>query len=72
LKTTIVVLRRQIEDKQGAVSRLETLLRERLTRIDALSDRIEQLRAQNQRLDQEAERLAAMVRLPTAASLPTN
>jgi regulator of replication initiation timing len=72
LKTTIVCLRRQIEDKQGAVSRLEILLRERLTRIDHLTAQVEQLRDQNRKLDVENELLAAMVQLPAAAALPTN
>jgi chromosome segregation ATPase len=43
LKTTIVCLRREIENKQGAVGRLETLLRERLTRIDQLTAQVDQL-----------------------------
>jgi hypothetical protein len=37
-------------------------LRERLTRIDALTGKIEQLRTQNKRLDQENEHLAEIVR----------
>jgi len=36
LKTVICCLRREIENKQGAVQRLEVLLCERLTRIDQL------------------------------------
>jgi chaperonin cofactor prefoldin len=38
-------------------------MRERIERIDELNDRIAQLRDQNRRLDEEAERLAQMVRL---------
>jgi predicted RNase H-like nuclease (RuvC/YqgF family) len=41
LRTTIVCLRREIENKQGAVGRLETLLRERLTRIDELNAKLD-------------------------------
>jgi hypothetical protein len=37
LKTAIVCLRRELENKQGAVGRLKLLLRERLAWIDALN-----------------------------------
>jgi hypothetical protein len=63
LKTTIVVLRREVEIREGHVGRLQFLLRERLNKIDALNAVIDQLREQNRRLDQEAERYAEMVRL---------
>jgi hypothetical protein len=43
LRTTICCLRREIETKQGAVGRLEYLLRERSERIDQLTAQIEQL-----------------------------
>jgi len=39
------------------------LLRSRTERIDQLNGQLEQVRAQNRRLDEEAERLAEMVRL---------
>jgi septal ring factor EnvC (AmiA/AmiB activator) len=68
LKTTIICLRREIENKQGAVGRLETLLRERLTRIDQLTAQIDQLRHQNRRLDAENEHLVEIVRLPPLPS----
>jgi hypothetical protein len=61
LKTTIVCLRREIENREGAVGRLELLLRERLTRIDELTGTIDRLRAVNRRLDEEAEHLAQLV-----------
>jgi SMC interacting uncharacterized protein involved in chromosome segregation len=61
LKTTICCLRRELENKQGAVQRLEVLLCERLTRIDQLVAQVDQLRHQNKKLDAEAEHLAAMV-----------
>ena len=41
----------------------QLLLREPLTRIDELNGRIEQLRDQNRRLDEENEHLVEMVRL---------
>ena len=64
LKTTIVCLRREIENRQGAVGRLEFLMRQRSERIDELNGKLEQARAQNRRLDEENERLVEMVRLP--------
>jgi predicted RNase H-like nuclease (RuvC/YqgF family) len=60
LRTTTVCLRREIENKQGAIRRLETLLRERLTRIDELTGKLEQARQQNRKLQQECERLATL------------
>jgi chromosome segregation ATPase len=63
LRTAIVVLRREIENKQGAVGRLETLLQERLHKIDELNGRLEQSREQVRRLDQECEHLADMIRI---------
>jgi hypothetical protein len=63
LKTAVIHLRRELQNKQGANGRLKLLLRERLTRIDELTGQVEQLRAANQKLDAEAEayyqRLAA-------------
>ena len=63
LKTVVIRLRRELENKQGANGRLKLLLRERLTRIDELNGKLDQLRAANARLDAEADRLAEMVRL---------
>jgi predicted nuclease with TOPRIM domain len=57
LRTTIVVLKRQLEDRDGHVGRLHILMRERIERIDELNDRIAQLRDQNRRLDEENDRL---------------
>ena len=68
LKTTIVCLRRELENKQGAVGRLEVLMRERIARIDELTGTIDRLREQNKRLDQENEYLVEMVRLPPGAA----
>ena len=62
MRTTICCLRRELENRDGAVFRLELLLRERLTRIDALSNKLAQVREQNRRLDQENEHLAEMIK----------
>jgi hypothetical protein len=63
LRSVIIELRREVATKTQYASRLEFLLRERLTRIDVLTSKLEQARAANQRLDQECERLVAMVQL---------
>jgi hypothetical protein len=62
LNTTIIVLRRELETRENAVRRLEILARARSTRIDNLTRTIHQLREQNRRLDEEADRLVEMVR----------
>jgi hypothetical protein len=51
-----------LENKKGAVGRLEVLLHERLNRIDELNAQVDRLRQQNRQLDAEADRLAEMVR----------
>ena len=61
LRTTIVCLRREIENKAGAVSRLELLLHKRLDRIDQLQGTVDQLRFKNRMLGQENGHLAAML-----------
>jgi hypothetical protein len=53
----------ELEHKTQCVSRLEILVAERNACIDALHGRIDQLRDQNRRLDQENDHLAEMVRL---------
>jgi hypothetical protein len=63
LRFVVIQLRGELETKEGAVSRLELLLRERLTRIDQLTGTIDQLRLQNRQLDAENDRLVEMVRL---------
>jgi hypothetical protein len=72
LQMVVLNLRRELENKQGAVGRLELVLRERLTRIDDFNGKLEQARAQNQRLDAENEHLMDMVvewmRLPPPQS----
>ena len=62
LKTAIVCLRRELENKGDHVSRLKFLLHERLTKIDQLNATIDRLREQNRRLDAEAEHYAEMVK----------
>jgi hypothetical protein len=64
LRTTICCLRREIENKQGAVGRLELLLHERLTKIDELTGTIDQLRSANQKLGLENEVLVEMIAAP--------
>ena len=60
----IIRLRYEVENKQGAVGRLEILMRERMDRIDDLNAKLEQSRQQIKRLDEENEHLVEMVRLP--------
>ena len=62
LKTTIALLHSELEIKEGYVSRLKFLLRERLTRIDDLNGKLEQARAQIRKLDGECEHLAELVK----------
>jgi hypothetical protein len=62
LKTTIVVLRREVEIKEGHVGRLQFLLRERHNKIDDLNAKLEQARAQIRKLDGECEHLAELVK----------
>jgi hypothetical protein len=70
LKTTIVCLRRELENRDGAVGRLELLLHERLTKIDALNAKLEQERLRKRQLDAECEHLRDMIRLmPQLAGL---
>ena len=64
LALQLLRVREQLRDKEYRCSGLEMILRERLKRIDELNAKIEQARAQNQRLDEENERLVEMVRLP--------
>jgi len=62
LKTTIVVLRHELTTKEDYAAKLELVLHQRLETIDTLRGTIDQLREQNRRLDEEADRLAEMVR----------
>jgi hypothetical protein len=49
LKTAIVCLRRELENKGDHVSRLKFLLHERLTKIDQLNATIDRLREQKKK-----------------------
>jgi hypothetical protein len=62
LRMTICGLRRELTDKEGYVSRLQFLLRERLTRIDDLNGKLEQARAQIRKLDEENNHLAELAK----------
>jgi hypothetical protein len=62
LRTENIRLRREVSDKEQYIGRLKTLCRERTTRIDNLRATIDALRAANQKLDVEADHLAALVR----------
>jgi hypothetical protein len=50
--------------KTQYASRLETLLHERLNKIDELTAQVDQLRHQNKKLDAEAGHLAAIIVAP--------
>jgi chromosome segregation ATPase len=63
LRMDNIGLRHQLQTNQAQVGGLKLALHQRLETIDELRARIDQLRAANQRLDAEAERLAEMVRL---------
>jgi hypothetical protein len=63
LQTENIRLRDQLRAKQTALGGLELALQARHETIDDLVGKLEQVRAQNRRLDAEAERLAEMVRL---------
>jgi len=63
LRTTIVRLRHELRTKQTAVSGLELALHQRHKTIDDLVGKLEWVRDQNRRLNEEADRLAEMVRL---------
>jgi hypothetical protein len=63
LKLVVVRLRYELTSARQAVGRLRYLVRERSERVDQLTARVDQLRDQNRRLDQEADRLVEMIRL---------
>jgi chromosome segregation ATPase len=56
-------LRRQLQTKQSQVGGLKLALQQRHQTIDALNGKLEQVRAQNRRLDAECEQLVELVRL---------
>jgi len=58
LKTQLVLAHSQLENKDGAMRRLELVVRERNQRVDRLIATIDQLRQQNRKVDEEADRLS--------------
>jgi hypothetical protein len=66
LRTTICCLKRELENREGAVGRLELLLHERCETIDQLNARLEQSRAQLQHLSLQNEILVEMIAAPSA------
>jgi predicted nucleic acid-binding Zn-ribbon protein len=64
LQMALLNLRRELENKQGAVGRLELLLHERLTKIDELNGKLQQSREQVRRLGLENEILTLMIAAP--------
>jgi exoribonuclease R len=63
LKTQLVILRTDMQTREGQIRKLELVVRERNQRIDQQAATIDQLREQNKRLDAENDRLAEMVKL---------
>ena len=63
LRTENIRLRRDLTNKTGYAAKLELVLRQRTQIIDRLNDKLEQVRAQNRRLDAECEQLVELVRL---------
>ena len=61
LRTENIRLRRDLTNKTGYAAKLELVLRLTQT-IDRLNDKLEQVRAQNRRLDAECEQLVELVR----------
>ena len=55
LRTENIRLRRDLTNKTGYAAKLELVLRQRTQTIDRLNDKLEQVRAQNRRLDAECE-----------------
>ena len=61
LKATIVCLRRELENKQGAVGRLKILVQQRSNTIDDLRGKLEQSQQQIRQLNEEAEHYYRML-----------
>jgi regulator of replication initiation timing len=61
LQMALLKLRQQLTSKQTYAERLEFLLKERLAKIDAQAETIDQLRQRVQRLDQECEHWCQLV-----------
>ena len=63
LKTRLACLNTEMQRQRDYAGRLEYLLHLRTETVDELHAKIAQLRAANQKLDAENDRLAEMVRL---------
>jgi predicted RNase H-like nuclease (RuvC/YqgF family) len=63
LRTTVIRLRREVENKQGHVGRLKILVQQRSDTIDDLRGKLEQSRQEILQLNEEADHLAALVRM---------
>jgi len=61
LPTTVIRLRREVENKAGYAAKLELVLKQRTQTIDALNGKLEQARAQCRRLDAECEHYFQML-----------
>ena len=61
LRTTVIRLHREVENKAGYAAKLELVLRQRTETIDALNARLEQSREQCRRLDAECENYFRML-----------
>jgi hypothetical protein len=62
-RSELIRLRRKLTTKEGYAAKLELVLHQRLETIDTLNGKLEQERAAKQRLDEECEHLAQLVRL---------
>ena len=63
LRSEIVRLKHDLSNKERFIGRLKFLCRERMTRIDDLNGKVDQLRHQNKLLESEAEHYADMIRI---------
>ena len=64
LRTVIIQLRRELEDKDRYTGKLEYLVHERSERVDELNALLEQSRQQVQRLDLQNQILVEMIAAP--------
>jgi septal ring factor EnvC (AmiA/AmiB activator) len=62
LAVALLRMREELQKSERYTDGLKIVLHERLERIDELNGKIDQLRAQNKRLDRENEHLAEMIR----------
>jgi len=67
LTSKLIRTREQLENRERYIVGLEVILNARLARISELNDKLERIRAQNRALDEECERLVAMVKFAQPA-----